>query len=209
MSTARIANRTIPLATDQFDLLHADGETKDIINVILEVHQKYKGELSEFAKHFRGSTQAKIRKVWEFVHKNISYEADQGESLVKSPAQTYKDKVADCKSMSLFVGALLHHLQIPFVYRFAGYPGTTDVKHIYVVAIPGNSIYMVDPTLPMFDQEAPNSFIVDYDPDTGEIVDTGINKVRIRGANKNIFQTVLVAASVVFIISLINNAEAA
>lgn len=207
MSTASVANRTIPIASDTFDLKHADGVTRDIIDTIMYVHDEYKVELAEFAKKFRGSTESKIRQAWKFVNRNIRYEADQGESIIKSPAQTWKDKVADCKSMSLFVGALLHNMGIPFVFRFAAYPGSNEVKHIYVVALPGRSIYMVDATLPQFDVEAPNSFVVDYDPETGQVVDTGVNQVRIRGANKNIFKTIGIIAAVVFTIRAFSNAE--
>ena len=209
MSTVANANRTIPVATDTFDLIHPDGVTRDIIDTILYVHKEYKIELAEFAKKFRGSTESKIRQVWKFVYKNIRYEADQGESIIKSPAQTWKDKVADCKSMSLFVGALLHNMGIPFVYRFAAYPGSKEIKHIYVVAIPDRSIYMVDATLPQFDMEAPSSFVQDFDPNTGTVVDTGVNQVRIRGANKNIFKAIGIVAAVVLTIRIINNAKAA
>lgn len=164
MDLVRVAQQTIPPASNTVRLVHGMGNTQDIIQQILTADQRYRNQLAGFAHHLRGSdTLQTLRNVWQFVKDNIQYRIDPlGEQFVKAPAKTWADRYADCKSMSLFIGALLHNLRLPYAYRFVSYDSTRMYTHVYVVTNWQGNTIILDAVMPAFDQEKPFKHKKDY-----------------------------------------------
>lgn len=123
--------------SDQLEKVrHRNGDTADIIEVILEMDADSARWINTGAAEcLRGQTVYEtLRNVWRFVKHNITYRADQpGHERVKSPGALFASGKGDCKSLSIAEGALLRALGIRYKYRFTAYrPG--DYTHVYVVA---------------------------------------------------------------------------
>jgi len=170
MSWKRIADRTIKKSTHQDDVLFQDGDTLDIVSVILHA-DSLSGEFTErFAPSLRGITDKETtRNVWDFVKTNIRYQRDRtGHERIKSPGKLWADKVGDCKSMSVFVGSIFKNLGIPYLYRFAHYPNPNrpndkDVNHVFVVATIGGKEIAVDPVANRWNYEEPYEHAFDHE----------------------------------------------
>jgi hypothetical protein len=137
-------------------MMHADGNTSDIIDTIIYADRWCGPATAKMANQLRGATKEQTAKnVWAWVKKNIKYVLDPiGEQYVKDPAVTFKDGFADCKSRSIFQASLLKNLGIDYAYRFAAYvPG--DYKHVYIVSYINGKEYISDPDMPEFNHEKP------------------------------------------------------
>lgn len=155
---ADIANQTMPPAQHTDRVIHQDGNTGDIVSVILEA-DRYNGEQTkELAPHLKGkTTRETLRNVWFFVRNYIEYRKDTpGHERIKLPAKTWADRYGDCKSMSVFIAGLLKNLGIPAKYRFVSYRRGGPVTHVYVVATPkGSRPVILDAVHSKFDDEEP------------------------------------------------------
>ena len=168
-------SRTIPTekikpSSQVEEVLFRQGDTADIISVILHADEKAPEFTRDFAPYFQSSSiRETLEKIWDFVKKEIRYIKDpQGHERIKSPGKTWADRSGDCKSMSVFIGSLLCNLGIPFVYRFAYYPNPMrphdkDVNHVYPVAIVNGREYILDAVVDRFNYEEPAEYVIDYD----------------------------------------------
>lgn len=166
-----IARASIKPSTEREEVMFADGDTDDIVSVILHGDSLAAPFTRDFAPYFRaGSTMATGQKVWDFVKQNIRYKKDKnGHERIKSPGKLWQDKEGDCKSMSLFVASILRNLGIPYKYRFAHYPNPSrpwdkDVNHVFVVALgsAGQEI-PIDTVADRFNYEEPYEFAYDHE----------------------------------------------
>lgn len=139
-----------------------NGNTDDIIKVILKEDKKYYPDFKEFSKQFNG--QSGLKKLWNFVKYEIKYKIDpSGQQIIKSPMALWKLRKGDCKSKTLFVNQVLKHLQIPYKIRFVNYdPNLEDVKHVYTVAILNGSELPIDTVYDYFGEEKKYNKKVDY-----------------------------------------------
>lgn len=114
------------------------GKTKDIIVEILEHDKNAYLDVVTFAPHLQGETNlATGKNIWDFLKNNITYKLDpKKKQFIQYPRRLYNNKVGDCKSFSIFTGAILKSLGIPYKYRFVNYEDG-DLKHVYTV-IPNN-----------------------------------------------------------------------
>lgn len=173
MNWSRIAQQTIKPSSQAEEVVFADGDTDDIVTVILHADKLASPFTERFAPYFRGRNVSETtRKIWDFVKTEIRYKRDKsGHERVKSPGKLWADKEGDCKSMSIFIASVLQNLGIPYKFRFAHYPNPgrpfdKDVNHVFVVAIDerGREI-PVDTVASRWNYEEPYEH--SYDHDTG------------------------------------------
>ena len=152
---------------NQQKLLVADQSTSDIIQNILEAHEKYKGEYKKIGSFFRGEDNEETGKnIFNFIKKNVPYVIEsEDKQLVKSPAAILHTH-ADCKCYSLFIGGVANALNIPFCFRFASYkPNQKRPGHVFIVFHPGtNNEIWVDPVLDYFDYKKQYCYAIDKKP---------------------------------------------
>lgn len=113
-----------------------DAFNSDIINTIHKNLPTAVDQVKNIASRFKGNSRiATAQKIWDFLKTQIKYQKDPaGVQLVRLPNRFLKDGTGDCKSYSLFTGAVLSALGIPFSFRYTSYvPGSTIPTHIYVV----------------------------------------------------------------------------
>lgn len=146
------AKKSIPAPDDIADVMHRDGDTRDIINTILYADSKLKGAMCKFASGFEKSYEG-LYDLWDFVRQYINYIADEpGHERVKDPTVTWRDRSGDCKSFSLFIASILKCLQITYKYRFASYKDD-DPTHVYIIATLNGREVILDATIDRFDSE--------------------------------------------------------
>jgi len=112
-----------------------DFSTNEIIDLILWAHPKAVQMTSALAKNIPGfTTYDYCRNLYSILKENVKYKVDApGTQDVKSPAQVWLDKYADCKSFSLFIGSVLQNKGIPFFYRFVSFANDPTPTHVYVI----------------------------------------------------------------------------
>lgn len=169
------AKSKVPSPNNVEYVRHTDGDTKDIIDVILYA-DKYKDymnskDMANVASRLRSEDPMQtLYNVWYFVKHNIEYKADKvGEERIKDAKVLWDMRVGDCKSFSLMIGSILRNYKdIGFSYRFVGYKSrlfsTPDYTHVYVIAeVKGRSKpVIIDSTINDFDYEVPYSLNNDY-----------------------------------------------
>lgn len=96
-------------------------------------------QTKDLAKNFKGSTEKKsCEKIFNFLMSNIQYKVDGDNQKIKLPSAFMREKSGDCKSYSLFTGAILTNLKIPFNFTYASYnPTDKTPEHIYVTTKSG------------------------------------------------------------------------
>ena len=96
-------------------------------------------QTKDLAKNFKGSTEKKsCEKIFNFLMSNIQYKVDGDNQKIKLPSAFMREKSGDCKSYSLFTGAILTNLKIPFNFTYASYKPTDKTpEHIYVTTKSG------------------------------------------------------------------------
>lgn len=156
----RISTDNIPQAKGKLKVLHEDGDTEDIIKVVLDADKFKSKEFCQFAEQFAGKDG--LKKLWRFVRFNIKYKEDPfGHQYIQLPPALWKSGVGDCKSKTLFINAVLRCLGISYKTRFVSY-GSTKVTHVYTVAIIDGQELPIDAVYTKFGQEAPYSYKRDY-----------------------------------------------
>lgn len=144
----------IPQPDGENVLRHKDGNTWDIINVIMSSDRKMSNYMCDFAQQFEPTYEG-LYDLWYWVRKNIKYIADKpGYEKVKDPRVTWKDGFGDCKSFSLFVASVLRCIGVRYKYRFTSYNQNSDPTHVYVIAhLKGREI-IIDSVHTKYDDEA-------------------------------------------------------
>ena len=96
-------------------------------------------QTKDLAKSFKGSTEKETcSKIYNFLMSNIKYKVDGDNQKIKLPSAFLREKTGDCKSYSLFTGAILANLKIPFNFTYASYKPTDKTpEHIYVTTKKG------------------------------------------------------------------------
>jgi hypothetical protein len=96
-------------------------------------------QTKDLAKRFKGSTEKEsCQKIFIFLKNDITYKVDGDNQKIKLPSAFLREKSGDCKSFSLFTGAILSNLKIPFNFTYASYnPTDKTPEHIYVTTKSG------------------------------------------------------------------------
>lgn len=173
MDLNRIADRTIKKTSNVEETIFENGDTDDIISVILRADSQAGPFTASFAPYLKGrGVKETAENAWGFVKTQIRYRKDRpGRERIKSPAKLWADREGDCKSYSVFLGSIFRNLGIRYKYRFAHYNNGSrdrDVNHVFpvVIAADGREI-PVDAVADYFNYEEPYEYAIDYDPETG------------------------------------------
>ena len=170
MNWKRVAQQTIKPSTEAEEVIFADGDTDDIVSVILHADKLAAPFTASFAPYLRGrNAEETTKNVWGFVKNEIKYQRDKnGHERIKSPGKLWADKTGDCKSMSVFVASIFQNLGIPYKYRFAYYPNSSrpfdkDVNHVFVVATANGREIPVDTVASRWNYEEPYEYAYDHE----------------------------------------------
>ena len=148
-------------------VISQDQTVSDIINGILDCHEKYKSEYDKISEDFLGENELETaRNIYKFLKDNVPYyiESTKNQTL-RSPAAIVAVP-GDCKSYSLFANGIFDSLnrkgifKTPIAYRFADYRGIDEFQHVFSVLYPGTSKEIwIDPVLNTFNEKRqPTSF---------------------------------------------------
>lgn len=165
--------------TGQRRVIYPDGNTSDIIRVILFADRQ-SGKYIDASQlpALRGSDDYRtLENIYWYVKKNVRYRADRsGQEDVRSPGYLFETATGDCKSLSVAIGALCRALGIPYQYRFIRQASAKNYHHVYVVATcPDGSArgeVLLDAVHRSFDAEPPYRQKLDLKP--GQKVPAGI-----------------------------------
>lgn len=173
MDLKKIADRTIKKTSNLEETIFENGDTGDIIAVILRADAQAGPFTAVFAPYLKGrGVKETAENAWAFVKANVRYRKDRpGHERIKSPAKLWADREGDCKSYSVFLGSIFKNLGIQYKYRFAHYPSgrkDKDVNHVFPVVFAGGKEIPVDAVADYFNYEEPYEYAIDYDPETGQ-----------------------------------------
>lgn len=146
-------------------LKNSNGLTNDIIVEVLRTDKASYKDTINFAPYLRcNSTYDTCKNIWDFVKSTVKYKVDEmGIQDVKTPARTFHDKFADCKSYSIFIASILRNLGIDYKYRFVSFRKNDDTPtHVYIVVPNGNDLIIIDDVLDNFNEEKPFTFNKDF-----------------------------------------------
>ncbi|MEI6122276.1 MAG: transglutaminase-like domain-containing protein [Bacteroidota bacterium] len=157
---AHIADINIAAPFNKCTIRKKNGVTEDIIAEIIATDKKSRNDTKKFANYLKGGSHIEtLLNDWNFVKENIRYQVDPlGDQYVKTPARTWSDKFADCKSYSIFLASLLKNQGIDFAYRFTSYSEQPIFTHVYIVAFLNGSEIILDDVMPDFNSEKPYNF---------------------------------------------------
>jgi histone H3/H4 len=149
MTIIDLANRTIQQPHNLKVLVKANFDTMDIVKEILSLDTTCAADVALFAKSIQSKSEYDFCKtIHDFVLFNIRYVEDPiGFQFTKTPSATWKDRFADCKSMSIFNAQMLKNKGIKFSYRFASYSSVPKYTHVYIVAHTNQGDVIIDPVL--------------------------------------------------------------
>lgn len=170
-------------ANNKNRLIKKNGNTADIISVVISTYNTYYQQVNDLAQSFKSDGFAETcKRIFDSVINNVRYIEDpDGLQLVKNPARLMKDGTGDCKSMAIYVASCLRCLGIDHFFRFVSFGGS-EYTHVYVIAIQDNKQIIIDPVVringsPVFDFEQNYSFKKDMrGTDIYQL--TGINKTK-------------------------------
>jgi hypothetical protein len=149
MDKQTILNELQPLQGTK-KVIVENQSTGDIIEGILDTHNRYKNQYDKIYKYFIGSSlNETCNNIWQFLKDNVKYYVEpQRLQTLRSPAAILS-KAADCKSYSLFANGILdayrrnENKNFDVCYRFAGYTKPKRIEHVFSVCIDkkGNEIW--------------------------------------------------------------------
>lgn len=177
---ARTLTEMVPSPSWNYSHVKEGAMTEDIIQSILRVYRKYKGDTRRIARRFKGQTISEvIQKVHAWIVQEIDYVLDPTEGdihyqFVKRPSVSLKHGFGDCKSYSILAGSILHNLGIPFKFRFTGYEKGGDFTHVYLVV--GSQNLALDPCIQQPFLQRRFEEKIDFDMETRLVEITGIGK---------------------------------
>ena len=152
---------SLPSAKNIAVKVKQNQSTQDLIDSIKEAHQDNKIYANKIAHYFRGSNDYQTGKnIWQFLKNYVPYKIEPSETQTSKTLPRILDDAtkgigSDCKHYSTFAGSILNSLNIPFIYRMAGYQSTTP-QHIYCVIKSGTKEIPLDAVLPYYDYQKKN-----------------------------------------------------
>tara|TARA_R110000868_G_scaffold411573_1_gene705441 strand:- start:4322 stop:5542 length:1221 start_codon:yes stop_codon:yes gene_type:complete len=152
---------SLPSAKNIAVKVKQNQSTQDLIDSIKEAHQDNKKYANKIAHYFKGSNDYQTGKnIWQFLKNYVPYKIEPSDTQTSKTLPRILDDAtkgigSDCKHYSTFAGSILNSLNIPFIYRMAGYQSTTP-QHIYCVIKNGAKDIPLDAVLPYYDYEKKN-----------------------------------------------------
>lgn len=151
---------------------YIDGDNYQLRQIIFANTPKAIQQCKKIAQQFKGVTEMDTcRNIFDFLKNDIRYVADGSHQKVKLPSALLREKVGDCKSYSLFTGAILSNLGIPWKYVLVSYREDPTPTHIYVVTDSG---IIIDAVWGKFNSEKTPTHKFYHKPDMRISTITGI-----------------------------------
>jgi hypothetical protein len=168
ISKDTILGKLTPFLNQQNVVVENQG-VNDIIQGILETHNKYEDEYDKIYPYFIGSDlQETSKNIFNFLKKNVPYFIESNDfQFLKSPASIICTP-SDCKSYALFSCGVLDAIKrntgedIEVVYRFASYdPFDKIPQHVFCVVRGDGEEFWIDPVLDKFNEKKKPYFYKD------------------------------------------------
>jgi hypothetical protein len=151
---------------------YIDGDNYQLRQIIFANTPKAIQQCKSIAPKFKGATEMDTcRNIFDFLKNDIKYVADGSHQKVKLPSALLRERVGDCKSYSLFTGAILSNLGIPWKYVLVSYREDPTPTHIYVVTDSG---IIIDAVWGTFNSEKTPTHKYYHKPDMRISTITGI-----------------------------------
>jgi len=180
------------------DVLVYNQDTTDIIEGILNNHQKYAGEYDKIYRYFieDDNTDQTAYNVWCFLKDNFSYVIEPEKmQVLRSPAAILGSNRngIDCKGYATFAAGVMSAYKrnagkkFDVVYRFASYDAFDKTpQHVFAVIKEDGNEYWIDPVLDEYDQKKQPYFYKDKKiNDMALIALSGVNRVGNTNENHN------------------------
>ena len=158
------------------------GDTNDIIKAIMDADKCNLAYIGDVSGLLGPSIQQTCQNIYQFVRSNIVYNEDEdGVQWVQSPGELWSNRYAskggtgeggDCKSMSIFCGAILKKLgNYNWMYRFVSEEPDEELYHVYLIVMDdtGQGYITLDCTLNHFNRELAIAKCMDVDPAGPEV----------------------------------------
>jgi len=132
-------NHLVDISNLQYKSSFQEGGVNETVAQMAKIIREHHQELKDLAKTLEKTSKFETCKsVWNFIFPHIQYKRDkQGVEQLCTPARIWQNRntpntPTDCDDHSIFIGALLYCLGIPFTIRIAGYDGK-PFSHVYIV----------------------------------------------------------------------------
>lgn len=110
-------------------------DTDDIVDALLKVDADRANatQIKDFALSIADpDLDTTLRRLWAFMIKEFRYIEDGLQyQNIKTPARLYADQKGDCKSFTIFIGAFLQAIKVPYRINFVGFGNDPNFKHVY------------------------------------------------------------------------------
>jgi len=138
-------------------IVNPDGTVPQTVEYMKKIVREHHQEMSKIADSLWDNRLSRfLRNTFDFVMTYVKYEKDSAfMEQLRTPLRTLSDQRGDCDCMSVLIGSILYHKNIPFYFRVAKYDANNDFSHVYVVVPKKDSegYYVVDPVIKNFDME--------------------------------------------------------
>jgi hypothetical protein len=112
--------------------IYSDSTNQDLMHRVNSFIQESIDQTVIISQHFKGGDE--IRKVFDFLLNEITYQADGEEQEILKPNALISRAKGDCKSFTLFAIGVLSNLGHKCKIRFVGYtPGSNLLNHVYPI----------------------------------------------------------------------------
>jgi hypothetical protein len=181
------------------DVIVYNQDTTDIIDGILNNHQKYASEYDKIYRYFieDDNTDQTAYNVWCFLKDNFSYVIEPEKmQVLRSPAAILGSNRngIDCKGFATFAAGIMSAWKrnagkkYDVVYRFASYDAFDKTpQHVFVVIKEDGNEYWIDPVLDEYDLKKQPYFYKDKKTnDMALIALSGVDRFSNDNYNDNI-----------------------
>lgn len=128
-----------------------NGCNNDIIKAIHAALPDSIRQTKNIALLFKGKNEYETcQNLFNYLLTKVRYQADQGTQIIKTPSALMREKIGDCKSISLFIAAVLDNLKIPYYFTYASYNNSITPSHVYITTKNG---IIIDPVYKQFNKE--------------------------------------------------------
>lgn len=157
-------NDLIP-SSECHSLYKGNGDTYHSMDLIKDFIVDYSYQVEKLAPLLLGNTlQRTVANIYDFLYNHIQYKADGAAQEIRSPQCAWhtRDRGTDCKSYSVFAGAICKELGLPFsirkIQQSTDSPG--NYSHVYIIVHDKSTYHVIDATK---HENTESSFIKKYD----------------------------------------------
>lgn len=144
--------------------VESSGGVPEIVGAIAQVDSLLDGDTKKYVKKY-GCSIGGLKRFFDYVVKTVRYKQDGEVSTIRFPEKALRDKIGDCKTLSILIGSYLKDCGLNYFYRFTYTDKSNPLAwHVYpVVIMDGKNVYM-DAVIKEFNREHPYISKYDYHP---------------------------------------------